>query len=165
MNDVDVDDINDLAQFIRQINGDNKMGAAELAENILEWQSGKAHDVEPVCDCISLEDGFWQQRCDCHNSGDLAEAQSWCDGANTHRQLQQAEARLAELEQENEDALKYMLWLGGGEDICRVKAMILRKQAEAVEDAANYVVGLGDKRTLLHYVQCLRQQADELEQN
>ena len=82
MNNVGVDDINDLAQFIRQINGDNKMGAAELAENI-----------------------------------------------------------------------------------CRVKAMILRKQAEAVEDAANYVVGLGDKRTLLHYVQRLRQQADELEQN
>jgi len=48
MNNVDVDEINELAQFIRQINGDNKMGAAELAENILEWQSGKAHDVEPV---------------------------------------------------------------------------------------------------------------------
>ena len=45
------------------------------------------------------------------------------------------------------------------------EAQRLRQQAEAVEDAANYVVGLGDKRTLLHYVQCLRQQADELEQN
>ena len=82
MNNVDVDEINELAQFIRRINGDNKMGAAELAENI-----------------------------------------------------------------------------------CRVKAMILRKQAEAVEQAANYAVGLGDQRTLLHYAQCLYQQADESEQN
>ena len=72
-------------------------------------------------------------------------------------QLQQAEARAAELEA--------TLYYGNLEREKCQKAMILRKQAEAVEDAANYVVGLGDKRTLLHYVQCLRQQADELEQN
>jgi len=167
MNNVDVDEINELAQFIRQINGDNKMGAAELAENILEWQSGKAHDVEPVCDCISLEDGFWQQRCDCHNSGDLAEAQSWCDGANTHRQLQQAEARVAELEQDNDHQRERRN--AARDCINKMRAeqdvLILRKQAEAVEQAANYAVGLGDQRTLLHYAQCLYQQADESEQN
>lgn len=40
MNDqVDVDDINELAQFIRQTNGNNDLGAAALAERILEWQA------------------------------------------------------------------------------------------------------------------------------
>jgi len=72
-------------------------------------------------------------------------------------QLQQAEARAAELEA--------TLYHGNLQREKCQKAMILRKQAEAVEDAANYVVGLGDKRTLLHYAQCLYQQADELEQN
>lgn len=49
------------------------------------WQAARAQSgqVEPVCDCISQEDGYWQQRCECRNSGDLAEAQSWCDHANT----------------------------------------------------------------------------------
>ena len=79
------------------------------------------------------------------------------------QKLADSEARVAELDQENENALKYMLWLGSGEDLCRVKAMILRKQAEAVEDAAKYAVGLGDQRAVLHHAQRLRQQADELE--
>jgi len=50
MNDVDVDDINDLAQFIRQINGDNKMGTARLAEEILEWQADSIQRAEPVAE-------------------------------------------------------------------------------------------------------------------
>jgi len=161
MNNVGVDDINDLAQFISQIIGDNKMGTVELAENILEWQSGKAHDVEPVCDCISLEDGFYQQRCDCHNSGDLAEAQSWCDDALILRK--QAEAVESNAKEWNPEEQTYSGRKPHKELVA--EAQRLRQQAEAVEDAANYVVGLGDKRTLLHYVQCLRQQADESEQN
>ena len=30
-------DVDDLAQFIRTVNGDNKMGAGMLAEKIIEW--------------------------------------------------------------------------------------------------------------------------------
>ena len=43
---VDVDDINELAQFIRQTNGNNNLGAAALAERILEWQAQNASDID-----------------------------------------------------------------------------------------------------------------------
>lgn len=39
-------DIDDLAQFIRKINGRNLMGAATLAENIIEWL-GKLPSAAP----------------------------------------------------------------------------------------------------------------------
>jgi len=62
-----------------------------------------------------------------------------------------------------EDTVKYVR--AGSASAIERDALILRKQAEAVEQAANYAVGLGDQRTLLHYAQCLYQQADELERN
>ncbi len=34
------------------------------------------------CGCIEFEGGFYFQCCDCGNSGDLANAQSWCEDAN-----------------------------------------------------------------------------------
>ena len=39
-----------------------------------------------------------------------------------------------------------------------VEAFILREQAEAVEKAANHVIGLGDQRALLQFAQSLRNQ-------
>ena len=45
--------------------------------------------IKPVCDCIEKADGVWFQRCECGNSGDLAEAAAWCAVQNsipdTHR--------------------------------------------------------------------------------
>jgi len=48
MNNVGVDDINDLAQFISQIIGDNKMSTARLAEEILEWQADSAQPAGTI---------------------------------------------------------------------------------------------------------------------
>ena len=40
LSQVKVPDIDAMAQFIRKIDGDNTMGARELAGNICEWLSG-----------------------------------------------------------------------------------------------------------------------------
>ena len=58
-----------------------------------EFQAARACQMEPLgekpCDCIELEDGYYQQRCDCRNSGDMTEAQQWCDAANKTPTVQQ----------------------------------------------------------------------------
>lgn len=46
---VGVPDINDLAQFIRQIDGDNRMGAGVMAEHICEWLAA-AHAAQPAAE-------------------------------------------------------------------------------------------------------------------
>jgi hypothetical protein len=46
-------------------------------------------ELKPPCDCIEKCGNFWIERCECRNSGDLAEAAAWCATANilpdTHR--------------------------------------------------------------------------------
>jgi len=42
-----VDQILDLAAFIRQVNGNNDMGSANLAEGILDWQATQGLDADP----------------------------------------------------------------------------------------------------------------------
>jgi len=77
---------------------------------------------------------------------------------------------VAYLYDENEKALKYILWLSGGEGLPRVQAMILRKQAEAVEAIKDFkIVAYGstgvavDVYEILKYAQRLRNQSDEIE--
>jgi hypothetical protein len=54
------------------------------------WRKGieaAAKVAEPgrkPCACIEMDDGgYWQQTCQCSNSGDLADAQAWCSEMNT----------------------------------------------------------------------------------
>lgn len=56
---VDVDDINELAQFIRQTNGNNDLGAAALAERILEWQAQNASDIDRKSQGVHDVVAFW----------------------------------------------------------------------------------------------------------
>jgi hypothetical protein len=45
---------------------------------------------QPPCDCIEKCGKFWVQRCSCHNSGDLANAEAWCQEQNRHSEAAQA---------------------------------------------------------------------------
>ena len=60
-----------------------------LSQTCANRMAARACQMEPLgekpCDCIELEDGYYQQRCDCRNSGDMTEAQQWCDAANKTR--------------------------------------------------------------------------------
>lgn len=39
-------------------------------------------ETKRFCDCIYFDGKFWQQNCECRNSGDMISAQRWCDQAN-----------------------------------------------------------------------------------
>lgn len=41
-------DPDELAQFIRQVDGDNRMGAGALAERIVEWFGSRVDPAEPL---------------------------------------------------------------------------------------------------------------------
>ena len=45
---------------------------------------------QPPCDCIEKCGKFWIQRCSCHNSGDLANAEAWCQEQNRYPEAAQA---------------------------------------------------------------------------
>jgi hypothetical protein len=59
-----------------------------LHESELAKQSESA--PQPPCDCIEKCGKFWIQRCSCHNSGDLANAEAWCQEQNRYPEAAQA---------------------------------------------------------------------------
>jgi hypothetical protein len=59
-----------------------------LHESELAKQSESA--PQPPCDCIEKCGKFWIQRCSCHNSGDLANAEAWCQEQNRYPEAVQA---------------------------------------------------------------------------
>lgn len=87
-----------LAEVLRKVNScrifyeesldiDNYI-TDEVRNALAAYENHKKPDqqVKHPCDCIEKCGKFWVQRCDCQNSTNLAEAQSWCDHENHKKQ-------------------------------------------------------------------------------
>src|SRR5690606_223599 len=56
-------------------------------------------NITPPCDCIEQVDGAFVSRCYCSNSGDYADAVSWCSEQATAAKFAALTARVKELEE------------------------------------------------------------------
>lgn len=103
-----------------------------------KWAETKAKELlqlyEQPCGCCVLIDKYWQQECDCHNSGDLANSEAWCVKKNNVTAVAQALLAL-KVENEKKSQLIEILQRESLGELDTIKKLVTQLEAANVEKA------------------------------